>query len=461
MKKRYIALLATLGMAATGAAVPMLTASAQEAGSHASAGTAGAKYDQFIVTFDKSATSRRISHLGVRQLRQLSTGGLVVKTSQRLDATGARQMMADLARQPGVAGVEPDLIMRKQFVPNDTLYPQQWDLFEPAGGINAPAAWDTADGAGVTVAVIDTGITPHSDLNANVQSGGYDFISDPTNGRDGDGRDANPNDEGDHVAVGECGATEAEPSSWHGSHVAGTIAAVSNNGNGVAGIARAAKILPVRVLGPCGGTTSDIADAITWASGGKVRGVPNNTHPAKVINLSLGGSGACGGTFQSAINGATRRGTTVVIAAGNSNADVSGFSPANCNNVVAVASNDREGNRAFYSNFGAKVDVTAPGGEVRLETEPPGTRSIPQNGILSTLNAGTTTQAGETYNTYMGTSMAAPHVAGLVALVLGERSMSPCAVEWLLKAHARAVRGSCTGGCGAGIIDAAATIGAL
>jgi serine protease len=181
-----------------------------------------------------------------------------------------------------------------------------------------------------------------------------------------------------------------------------------------------------------------------------------------VINLSLGGSGACGSAFQRAINGAVSRGTTVVIAAGNSNANVSGFSPANCNNVVAVASNDREGNRAFYSNFGTGIDVTAPGGEVRLETEPPGTRSIPRNGVLSTLNSGTTVQAGETYFTYMGTSMAAPHVAGLVALMLSKRpALTPAQVEAALKANARPLPGTCTGGCGAGIIDAARTVGAI
>jgi serine protease len=454
MRKRYTAVLTALGLAAAGLVAPALTGTAAGA-------TEPSDITQFIVTFAGSAPAHQIHLPGLAKVREFSTDSSIIKPEQRLTRAGAQRMMADLTRQPGVVSVEPDLVMHPLFTPNDPRFGEQWDLFEPTGGINAPAAWDTTSGAGVTVAVIDTGITPHSDLSGNVIAG-FDFISDPATARDGNGRDSNPNDEGDWFNAGECGSTTPETSSWHGTHVSGTIAALSDNGVGVAGIARNAKIEPVRVLGKCGGLTSDIADAITWASGGRVSRVPANPNPAKVINLSLGGSGACGSAFQRAINGAVSRGTTVVIAAGNSNANVSGFSPANCNNVVAVASNDREGNRAFYSNFGAGIDVTAPGGEVRLETEPPGTRSIPQNGVLSTLNSGTTVQAGETYFTYMGTSMAAPHVAGLVALMLSKRpALTPAQVEAALKANARPFPGTCTGGCGAGIIDAARTVAAI
>ncbi|HVK20428.1 MAG TPA: S8 family serine peptidase [Actinokineospora sp.] len=451
MKKRYTSAIATLGLAIAGLTIPTLAGTAQAGEEAAPAG-----FDQFIVTYaDQAVASRGVGHSGVTHVRDMANGGVVVKAKNGLTKAGAQKLMGDLRKQSGVVAVEPDLIMTAQT--NDSRYAEQWDLFEATAGMNAPAAWATADGAGVVVAVIDTGITPHSDLNANLLPG-YDFISTAADARDGNGRDANPNDEGDWYAAGECGSATPSNSSWHGSHVAGTIAGVSDNNNGIAGIAGKAKIVPVRVLGKCGGRTSDIADAITWASGGKVTRVPANPNPAKVINMSLGGASSCSATYQRAIDGAVKRGTTVVVAAGNSNMDVAGFTPANCNNVVSVAASDREGNRAFYSNFGAKIDVTAPGGEVRNETDAPGTRTKPQDGILSTINAGLTVQTAEDYKTFMGTSMAAPHVAGLVALMLGEKALTPAQVEAALKANVRPLAGTCTGGCGTGLIDAGATI---
>ncbi|WP_432840027.1 S8 family peptidase [Dactylosporangium sp. CA-092794] len=423
----------------------------------------GGEPEQYIVQFkagaDRGAALRTLgARFGVvlTDQRELAVGGHVVTASRRTAG-----LLAALQARGEVESVEPDTRMYALATPNDPNYPQQWDYFEPTGGINVPGAWDLATGTGVTVAVIDTGKTTHPDLNGQWLAG-YDFISSSATARDGNGRDANPQDEGDWYSAGECGQTTAETSSWHGTHVAGTIAALANNGVGVAGIAYNAKILPVRVLGKCGGTTSDIADAIVWASGGSVSGVPANPNPAKVINLSLGGSGACGVTTRLAINSAVSRGTTVVVAAGNSNANASGFTPANCPGVVTVAATDRDGNRAFYSNFGTTVEVAAPGGEVRLETEPAGTRSTPQNGILSTLNDGATTPGNPIYYTYMGTSMAAPHVAGVVALMLSKHpSLTPAQVLSALQAHARPIPGTCSGGCGAGLVDAAATVAAV
>ncbi|MEV0989134.1 S8 family serine peptidase [Streptomyces sp. NPDC049949] len=394
--------------------------------------------------------------------RRLGTGAALVNLGGSVAPAAAADVMAQFRADPDVAYVEADSRAYAMATPNDTEYAKQWDLFEPTGGMNVPAAWDKTTGSGVTVAVIDTGYVTHSDVASNVVAG-YDFISDATGARDGNGRDNNPADAGDWSAAGECGTgSPASGSSWHGTHVAGTIAAATNNAKGVAGIAYNAKIQPVRVLGKCGGTTSDIVDAITWASGGTVSGVPANATPAKVINMSLGGSGACTATYQNAINAAVARGTTVVVAAGNSNADAAGFSPASCNNVVSVAATNRTGDRSFYSNFGSRVDVSAPGGETRRATDTPGTVTTPENGILSTLNNGATTPGSEIYKPYQGTSMAAPHIAGLAALVVAAKpSLTPAQVESAIKANARPLPGTCTGGCGTGIADAAATIAAV
>ena len=232
--------------------------------------------------------------------------------------------------------------------------------------------------------MIDTGYRPHADLAGRFVSG-YDFIGDPLVANDGGGRDADASRSGrlDHErrererVLPGCGTRN---SSWHGTHVSGTIGASSNNALGVAGINWVSHVQPLRVLGKCGGYTSDIADAIRWAAGLPVAGVPANATPDDVVNLSLGGGGACGSTFQSAIDAAVAAGTVVVVAAGNSNADASGFSPANCNNVITVAATGHTGSRAYYSNYGASVEIAAPGGDALLGKT-----------ILSTLNTGTTT----------------------------------------------------------------------
>ncbi|MBW5486799.1 S8 family peptidase [Streptomyces bambusae] len=399
---------------------------------------------------------------GVAFERRLATGAALVDLGGTTAPADAAKVMAQFKADPDVAYVEPDTRAYALATPNDTDYTKQWDLFESTAGMNVPAAWDTTTGTGVTVAVIDTGYVAHSDLAANIVPG-YDFISSSTYARDGGGRDNNPADEGDWSAAGECGTgSKASTSSWHGTHVAGTIAAATNNSKGVAGIAYGAKIQPVRVLGKCGGSTSDIVDAITWASGGSVPGVPANPTPAKVINMSLGGSGTCGTSYQNAINAAVGRGTTVVVAAGNSNSDAAGFSPASCNNVINVAASSREGNRSYYSNYGTIIDIAAPGGETRRATDTPGTVTTPENGILSTLNAGTSTPGAETYKPYQGTSMAAPHVAGLAALLKSANSsLTPAQIESAIKTNARPLAGTCTGGCGAGLADAAATVAAV
>ena len=427
--------------------------------------TADGAYDRFVVHFapqaaaatDDAAAATEVAAVAqgfgnkLTVTRRLSTAGVLVQVDERLGKDKADRLIARFVERSAVDFAEVDAVMTPTLTPNDVDYAKQWHYSEPTAGMNLPTAWDTADGFGVTVAVLDTGITAHSDLAPNVV-GGYDFVTSATSARDGSGRDADPSDQGDWTTAGQCGAgSAARNSSWHGTHVAGTIAAATNNSIGVSGVAFRSKIQPVRVLAACGGTLADIADAITWASGGVVTGVPANPTPSKVINMSLGGSGTCGATYQNAINGAVTRGTTVVVAAGNSNADAAGFQPASCSSTVVVAASDREGNRAQYSNFGTLVDLAAPGGETAVQA----------NGVLSTLNTGTTVPAAESYAYYQGTSMATPHVAGLAALVLGEAPKSPAEVEAALKAGARALPGLCSGGCGAGLADAAKTIGAL
>ncbi|NGO10303.1 S8 family serine peptidase [Streptomyces sp. HC44] len=384
--------------------------------------------------------------------RRLGTGAALVDLGERLSKAAVADVVAEYQADPQVAYVVPDRLNKPLADPNDTEYGKQWDLFETTAGMRVPGAWDTATGTGVTVAVIDTGYVSHSDLAANIV-GGYDFISDTAVAVDGNGRDSNPADPGDWYADGECDQAEGSTSSWHGTHVAGTIAAVTNNSKGVAGIAYNAKISPLRVLGKCGGYDSDIIDAITWASGGTVSGVPANTNVAKVINMSLGGGGACTSATQTAINNAVGRGTTVVVAAGNSNANAANYSPASCNNVISVAALGRSGAKAYYSNFGSVVDIAAPGGETRTTTA---------NGILSTLNSGTQGPSSESYAYYQGTSMAAPHIAGLAALAKSAKStLTPAEIESAIKTNSRALPGACSGGCGAGLADAAKTVQAV
>ncbi|WP_076039490.1 S8 family peptidase [Xanthomonas campestris] len=381
--------------------------------------------------------------LGLNSVRRLALGPELVRADRALDRAEAETLMRQLAADPNVQSVEVDQILHATLTPNDTRLSEQWAFGTTNAGLNIRPAWDKATGSGTVVAVIDTGITSHADLNANILAG-YDFISDATTARDGNGRDSNAADEGDWYAANECGAgVPAASSSWHGTHVAGTVAAVTNNTIGVAGTAYGAKVVPVRVLGKCGGSLSDIADAIVWASGGTVSGIPANANPAEVINMSLGGGGSCSTTMQNAINGAVSRGTTVVVAAGNDASNVSGSLPANCANVIAVAATTSAGAKASYSNFGTGIDVSAPGSD-----------------ILSTLNSGTTTPGSASYASYNGTSMASPHVAGVVALVqsVAPTALTPAAVETLLRNTARALPGACSGGCGAGIVNADAAV---
>lgn len=374
----------------------------------------------------------------------------VINLSEKLSAKDVTAAIAALEKNANIELVEENIMHKPMMTPNDSRYSDMWHLPNTTGGLRVEGAWDKASGAGVTVAVLDTGIRSHSDLNANVVAG-YDMISSSSIGNDGNGRDSDPSDPGDWISANECGYSHsAQDSSWHGTHVAGTVAAVGNNSKGVIGVAYRSKIVPVRVLGKCGGTTADIADGIIWASGGSVSGVPANQNPADVINMSLGGQGSCSSTTQSAINAARANGAAIVIAAGNSNANVSGYNPGNCNGVITVAATGRNGGRAYYSNYGSLIDVAAPGGAQNFANDP--------EGILSTMNSGTNGPSSDNYEYSQGTSMAAPHVAGVAALIKQAKpNATPDEIETILKNTTRSFPATCSQ-CGTGIVDANAAV---
>ncbi|GAB2608319.1 S8 family peptidase [Novilysobacter erysipheiresistens] len=408
--------------------------------------------------------------LSVRHVRSLALGGDVVEVSRPLDRVSAAALMRSIATDPAVAHVEPDILLSHTglparvspaMVPDDELYAQyQWHLHSATGGIRAPAAWDATSGEGVVVAVLDTGITDHEDLDGNVLEG-YDFITDTfLSRRETDERVAGAHDYGDwNDDPTQC---PVSPSSFHGSHVAGTVAETTGNGIGMAGVAHDARVLPVRVLGRCGGYLSDIADAVVWASGGSVDGVPDNANPAEVINMSLSGAAACGAesTMQLAIDAAIANGTTVVVAAGNDNADVGGFTPASCASVVTVGATRIGGGRAGYSNYGSRVDLSGPGGGGSADGNPGGYVWQSINDSATSPELGTPTYGG-----MAGTSMAAPHVAGVVALVqsVAETPLAPDEMRALLKDTARPFPVEIPAGTpvGSGILDAQAAVAAV
>jgi serine protease len=369
-------------------------------------------------------------------------GAQVVRTDGMLAGAELEALTTALEQDPAVEYAEPDLLATTAAVPNDPSYAAlQWSLWDDPAGLGMPLAWDRATGAGQTIAIVDTGITSHPDLDANVLPG-YDFVSTAPNGRDGDGWDADPTDMGDHPDAVLCPNSPMPPNStWHGTHTAGIAAADANNGQGISGVAPDAKILPVRAVGACSqGYITDVAAGIRWAAGAPVAGAAANPNPATVINLSLGVPGECPAVLQSAISEALNRGIPVVVAAGNQGMDAARSAPANCAGVISVAATDVSGALAPYSNSGS-VTLAAPGGD-------------PYAQILSTGNAGTQALGAPTYTERNGTSMAAPAVSGTVALL---REVSPglgvAGLRDALTSTARQAPGGCAAGCGAGIVD--------
>jgi serine protease len=409
-------------------------------------------------------------------LRDMAVPGWhVVQTSRHLSDSERSAFINELKADPSVLSVQVDRLYQRldearvtlprataaaATTPNDPAYAQlQWNFHNAVGGVNAEQGWTRSTGQGVVVAVIDTGVVKDNpDLAANVLPG-YDMITDHrVSRRDTDGRVAGGYDLGDWVEADYCTALGAsgnapEPSSWHGSHVSGTIAQVTNNNLATAGLAYNAKILPVRVLGSCGGFGSDIADGMLWAAGLPVAGLPTNPNPAEVINMSLG-SGApdtCPQLYQDAIDQINAKGTIIVVAAGNSNADAGTYTMSSCNGVISVGASRVNGGRASYSNYGTRVDIAAPGGGGDVDGNPNGY-------IFQVLNGGTQSPTSDWQIGGMaGTSMASPHVAAAVAMV---QSIATTPFTWsgmrdLLRASARPfpVAISSTTPIGAGILD--------
>ncbi|HEX6836369.1 MAG TPA: S8 family peptidase [Polyangia bacterium] len=382
--------------------------------------------------------------------RAMAADRALVSTEPTRAATLA--MVDTLNADPDVEYAEPDYIRTRTgapMTPSDPLYPKQWAL--PM--IKAPDAWGSGylGSPAVTVAIIDTGWVPHPEIADRVvqPTAGYDFISDPANAADGDGRDGDPTDTGDSTD---------QSSALHGTHVAGIIAANSNNGVGVAGLDWGCRLLIVRALGVSHGTgvDSDISDAIRWAAGLHVDGAPDNQHPADVINMSFGGAGFSQ-TMQDAIHDAVAAGSIVVAAAGNLSVDAKGDSPAGLDGVITVGAVDMSGQIASYSNYGSVVALMAPGGSPQRD---PATGA--PLGVLSTIEL---VGSGFTYTYYAGTSQATPFVTGTLSLMRAVHPhMSSTEAKRILQATANA-SGKCVDpgdptieGCGAGLVDVNAAV---
>ena len=387
-------------------------------------------------------------------LKSVSGNTHVVRTSRPMDPAALRVLAQTVAQDPRVEYAEVDERVFPHFLPNDTSYAaQQGNLQSPfvqAGGANLPNAWGRKvggvplSGAGVTVAVLDSGYRPHVDLVANIV-GGYDFVSadsasDFTTANDGDARDADAQDPGDWNT--QANLCDVSNSSWHGTHAAGIIGAVGNNNAGVIGVAYRAKILPLRVLGVCGGYTSDTAAGLLWAAGLTVPGVPANANPAKVISMSFGRSGVCSQTYQNAIRAAITAGSSVVASTGNDGSTATISQPSNCPGVIAVTAHTSQGANTDYANVGAGTTISAPG-----------------NSIYSTTNTGATVPGADSYSARSGTSFSAPQVAGVAALLVQIKpGITPAEVITHLRSSARphAAGSYCAGraDCGAGLLDA-------
>ena len=464
--------------------------------SNTSAGTAAAgtaSTDQRAkVQADRVRQALAGAGLHDAKLRPVGRAAQLLDFGHALSAMDARRMADSLRQRPEVEWVALNEREQRQQVPNDLYFAAragsagQWWL-RSATGSSANAlqdrlrgvpglqpAWQTSTGSPqAVVAVLDTGITAHPDLDAHVLPG-YDFVSEVAYANDGGGRDADPSDPGDAVSQADkdgnpalFSACEVDTSSWHGTVIAGIIAAVTDNGTGVAGINWNGRVLPVRVAGKCGAEVADIVDGMRWAAGLPVVGAPLNPHPARVVNISFGGSAACNAAYQDAIDELRTLGVVVVAAAGNGHGSVK--RPASCTGVIGVAALNRDGFKASYSNFGPALVVATVGGDPAGEGLW-GTL-LGDDGLLTVDNLGLRGPEAPSYGNHAGTSFAAPVVAGVLSLMLSanpgltaaqlidgvRRTARPHVTSAMMGACSAQTPGRCactTDTCGAGILDA-------
>ena len=433
----------------------------------------------------------RVQSLGARLGVSARLLGQPAPDLQVMQASGisSEALAARLAQQADVEYAVPDRIKTIRALPNDPLLGNQWYLQAPGitqpAAIDAVGAWNLTGGSSsVVVAVVDTGVRfDHEDL-ATPLLAGYDFVADDLNSGDGQaGRDADASDPGDYLSSADlsnatlrnmCGTSATHASSWHGTQVAGIVAAQAGNGLGIAGVGGATRVLPVRVLGKCGGFDSDIIAGMRWAAGLTVPGVPANPNPARVINLSLAGGSGCSSAYSSAIAEIRQAGALIVAAAGNETSPVE--EPASCPGVLAVAGIRHAGTKVGYSSYGPEVGISAPAGNcVNILSGQPCLYPF-----VNTINFGATTPAGNgytgIYDVTIGTSFAVPLVAGTAALMMAANpALGEADVMARIKASATAFPadpalptcptvtsdGQCnctTTTCGAGMLNAAAAV---
>lgn len=394
--------------------------------------------DQIIVKWRDSKATVAKSSATQRASKLATTAGMALQHKRdgwgKTEVYKADHMMAKAELQATLdrLNADPDVEYavadKRRFalqLPSDPMVVDQWYLQSTEiAATRTDKAWDVTTGSNTTiVAVLDTGVRPeHPDLQGKLLPVGYDFVTPVTVANDGDGRDADPTDPGDFVLAnertGDLQGCNTSNSSWHGTRVSTLIAAATNEGMGMAGTGWDTMILPVRVLGKCGGNDSDIADAMAWAGGLTVPGVPANPRPANIINLSLGGTGTCSALYQNVVNQLMARGVVVVASVGNDGVAVG--TPANCNGVLGVSGLRQVGTKVGYSSLGPGADIGAPAGNCVNTTITATTPCV--YSILAGTDMGATNPIGPGYtdrvaNINVGTSFSAPIVSGALALM--------------------------------------------